>query len=66
MTTCSSPFDLSARGERYTGFVWHGGAHESMQGLDTFADGLEDFIAESRFAWGQQRLLRDRPWRTGE
>lgn len=32
-------------------------------GLDTFTDGLEDFIAESRFAGGQQRLLTDRPWR---
>ncbi len=29
-----------------------------------FTDGLEDFISESRFAWGQRRELQDRPWRT--
>jgi hypothetical protein len=33
------------------------------EALDIFTDGLEAFIAESRFAWGQQRLLVDRPWR---
>jgi hypothetical protein len=32
--------------------------------METFADGLEDFVSESRFAWGQQRLLIDRPWRS--
>ena len=29
-----------------------------------FTDGLEDFISESRFAWGQRRELQDRPWRS--
>jgi hypothetical protein len=33
------------------------------EGLDVFTDGLEDFSSESRFAWGQQRELNDRPWR---
>jgi hypothetical protein len=56
--------DLVACGEPYIGFVAESGAgHPLEDGLDTFTDGLEDFISESRFAWGQQRLLADRPWR---
>ena len=51
-------------GEECYGYVTEvDAAYPLSAGLDTFTDGFEDFIAESRFAWGQQRELRDRPWR---
>jgi hypothetical protein len=59
--------DLVACGETYIGYLTEDGAGYPLEdGLDTFTDGLEDFISESRFAWGQQRLLTDRPWRAQE
>jgi hypothetical protein len=55
--------DLVACGEAYLGFIAQAGAgYPLVEGLDTFTDGLEDFISESRFAWGQQREMKDRPW----
>lgn len=57
--------DLQARGEHHFGYVTESGAeYDLADGLDTFTDGLEDFISESRFAWGQRRELADRPWRS--
>jgi hypothetical protein len=57
--------DNVACAERYLGFITERDADYPMgQGLDTFTDGLEDFISESRFARGQRRELRERPWRT--
>ncbi|MGH3308245.1 MAG: hypothetical protein ACRDOX_11205 [Nocardioides sp.] len=59
--------DLVACGESYIGYLAETGAsYPCEDGLDTFTDGLEDFISESRFAWGQQRLLTGRPWREQE
>ena len=56
--------EVVACGEHHRGFVAERGAgYPVEQGLDTFTDGLEDFISESRFAWGEQRLMKDRPWR---
>jgi hypothetical protein len=56
--------DLVAGGERFLGFITEDGAgYPIAAGLDTFTDGLEDFISESRFAWGQRREFHDRPWR---
>ena len=56
--------DVHARGEQYRGYITQFGAeYEVADGLDAFTDGLEDFISESRFAWGQRRELVDRPWR---
>ena len=55
--------DLLACGEPYRGFITERDAgYPIEQGLDTFTDGLEDFISESRFAWGQRRELSERPW----
>ena len=55
--------ELWACGEWFKGFVMPEGFDLPIaHGLDNFTDGLEDFISESRFAWGQQRELRDRPW----
>lgn len=57
--------DVRACGETYRGFVHEWGAsYPVAAGLDVFTDGFEDFISESRFGWGQQRELEDRPWRT--
>lgn len=50
-----------ARGETYHCPLWQSDWPSLREGLDAFADQLEDFIAESRFAWGQQRLV-PRPW----
>ncbi len=59
--------DVVAVGEPYMGFLYEDGFDYPIdEALDIFTDGLEDFIAVSRFAWGQQRLLVDRPWRTTE
>lgn len=56
--------DLVAGGEPYRGYLHDENAdYPVADALDGFVDGLEDFISESRFAWGQQRLLADRPWR---
>ena len=56
--------DVTACGERYVGFIAELDADYPLEaGLDAFTDGLEDFISESRFAWSEQRELRDRPWR---
>lgn len=56
--------DVVACGEPYLGFVTgHEPCRLIEEGLDIFTDGFEDFIAESRFAWGQQRELKERPWR---
>ena len=55
---------IDARGERYVGYIKDASTDYPVEnGLDTFTDGFEDFISESRFAWGQRRELRDRPWR---
>jgi len=55
--------DLVAAGEHYMGYLYQEDADYPVeQALDIFTDGLEAFISESRFAWGQQRLLTDRPW----
>lgn len=55
--------DVVASGEPYLGFFAQAGADTHLEeGLDIFTDGLEDFISESRFAWGQQREMKDRPW----
>jgi len=51
----------SAEGEGFECWLWHPSISEE-EGLDSFCDQLEDFISESRFAWGEQRLLVDRPW----
>gem|GEM_PF-5285987 len=52
-----------AAGEPYMGYLYQEGAEYPVEeAFDTFTDGLEDFISESGFAWGQQRLLTDRPW----
>jgi len=59
--------DGVACGESFAGYVGDDSADRSLDDgwwLETFTDGLEDFISESRFAWGQQRLLTDRPWRS--
>lgn len=56
--------DVQARGESHRGLLCEWGAGYPIEdGLDVFTDGFEDFISESRFAWGQQRELRPRPWR---
>ena len=56
--------EVMARGEQYVGFIAELEAGYPLEdGLDTFTNGLEDFISESRFAWGERRELRDRPWR---
>jgi hypothetical protein len=56
--------DLMAGGERFLGFITeHGACYPIEDGLDTFTDGFEDFISESRFAWGQRGELHNRPWR---
>lgn len=55
--------DVMAAGEPYMGYIYQEHAEYPVEeALDIFTDGLEDFISESRFAWGQQRLLTDRPW----
>lgn len=51
--------DVLACGEHHIGFGRPGD-------WDVFTDGFEDFISESQFGWGQQRLLVDRPWRSVE
>jgi len=56
--------DVVAAGEPYMGYLYEENAEYAIEeALDIFTDGLEDFISESRFAWGQQRLMADRPWR---
>jgi hypothetical protein len=56
--------DVVACGERYLGFIAQADAGYPLEeGLDTFTNGLEDFISESRFAWGRRREMNDRPWR---
>jgi hypothetical protein len=55
--------DVMAAGEPYMGYLYQETAEYPLEdALDVFTDGLEDFISESRFAWGQQRLLTKRPW----
>ena len=55
---------VTVPGEEHYGYVSEvDAAFPLAAGLDTFTDAFEDFIAESRFAWVQQRELRDRPWR---
>ncbi|MEO9323487.1 hypothetical protein ABFT23_08365 [Nocardioides sp. C4-1] len=54
---------VAAAGETFDGYIWEGAGYAPEDGLDVFVDGLEDFISGSRFAWGQQRLLNERPWR---
>ncbi len=57
--------DVTAAGESHRGFVLEqGAAYPVSAGLDVFTDGLEDFISESRFGWGERRELAARPWRT--
>ena len=57
--------DLTVAGESHRGFVLQQGAgYPVAAGLDTFTDGFEDFISESRFGWGERRELTARPWRT--
>jgi hypothetical protein len=61
--------DGVACGEPFAGYVGEVSADcplDAERWLETFTDGLEDFISESRFAWGQQRLLIDRPWRSAQ
>jgi hypothetical protein len=57
--------DVVACGEPYFGFIGDRDAPAPIEdGLDVFTDGFEDFISESRFAWGQRRELQPRPWRS--
>lgn len=57
--------EVRAGGDFHFGFVWQEAPDEDpVDGMDTFVNGFEDFISESTFAWGEQRLLRDRPWAT--
>ncbi len=56
--------DVAACGEPWFGFIIERDADYPIEeGLDIFTDGFEDFISESRFAWGQRRELAERPWR---
>lgn len=52
---------VTARGETMSCQLWQPTLQDDVT-LDAFADQLEDFISESRFAWGEQRLV-PRPWR---
>lgn len=57
--------DVTVAGESHRGFVHQQGAgYPVEEGLDTFTDGFEDFISESRFGWGERRELAARPWWT--
>ncbi|MDZ5621176.1 hypothetical protein SFC88_10080 [Nocardioides sp. HM23] len=64
--TRSLVVDVVAVGEPYMGYLYQENAMCPVaEALDVFTDGLEDFISESRFAWGQRRELTDRPWHRG-
>ena len=52
---------LTAAGEVFNGWLSQPGAEDDwtpQRCAEHLADGLEDWIAESRFGWGQQRTAR--------
>lgn len=52
----SLTLSILAKGERAS-FVLTGGDVDVFGQYEHFVDGLENFVAESRFAWGERRVV---------